>query len=47
MYRFGERDPRWQTSSAAFRARGCFFPITFTERLSNQNVTAAPVCEGL
>jgi hypothetical protein len=47
MYRFGERDPRWQTSSAAFRARGCFFPITFTERLSNQNVTASPVCEGL
>jgi len=47
MYRFGERDPRWQTNSAAFRARGCYFPITFTERLGNPQVTAPPVCEGL
>jgi hypothetical protein len=45
MYRFGERDPRWQTGSAAFRTRGCFFPITFTERLSNQRVTTTPACE--
>lgn len=47
MYRFGDRDPRWQTGSVAYRARGCFFPITFTERLSNTAVTTAPVCEGL
>jgi len=47
MYRFGERDPRWQTSSVAFTTRGCFFPITTTERLSNQKVTTQPVCNGL
>jgi hypothetical protein len=47
MYRFGERDPRWQTSSVAHRVRGCFFPITFTERLSNQKAQARPVCEEL
>jgi hypothetical protein len=45
MYRFGDRDPRWQTGSAAFTTRGCFFPITFTERLSNQRVTTTPACE--
>jgi hypothetical protein len=47
MYRFGERDPRWQTNSAAYRARGCFFPIGFTERLANANVKSPPVCDGL
>ncbi len=52
MYRFGERDPRWQNGSAAFRARGCFFPIGFTEQLANAQVRAAlaatrPACDGL
>jgi hypothetical protein len=47
MYRFGERDPRWQTGSAAYRARGCFFPIGFTERLANANAKTPPVCDGL
>jgi hypothetical protein len=47
MYRFGERDPRWQTGTAAFRARGCFLPIGFTERLSNPQVTEAPACNAL
>ena len=45
MYRFGERDPRWQTGSAAFRARGCFFPITQTERQTNAQVSTRPSCE--
>jgi starch-binding outer membrane protein, SusD/RagB family len=45
MYRFGERDARWQTGSAAFRARGCFFPITATERQTNTQITARPACE--
>ncbi len=45
MYRFGERDARWQTSSAAYRARGCFFPITQTERGSNPNPIPRPLCE--
>jgi hypothetical protein len=45
MYRFGERDPRWQTGSAAYRARGCFFPITQTERQTNAQVSARPSCE--
>jgi hypothetical protein len=47
MYRFGERDPRWQTGTAAFRARGCFLPIGFTERLSNPQVKEAPSCDAL
>jgi starch-binding outer membrane protein, SusD/RagB family len=47
MYRFGERDPRWQTGSIAYNVRGCFFPITITERQSNPNTIPRPVCEGL
>jgi hypothetical protein len=47
MYRFGERDARWQTASVAYTTRGCFFPITTTERLSNAKVTTQPVCSGL
>jgi hypothetical protein len=46
MYRFGDRDPRWQTGSAAFTTRGCFFPITFTERQSNGNQIPQPTCGG-
>ena len=45
MYRFGQRDPRWQQSSAAFTTRGCFFPITQTERQSNPLVTPSAQCE--
>lgn len=45
MYRFGQRDPRWQQSSAAYTTRGCFFPITQTERQSNPLVTANTACE--
>lgn len=44
MYRFGDRDARWQTGSAAYTTRGCFFPITFTERQSNQNPIPQPAC---
>jgi len=47
MARFGERDDRWQPSSAAYVNRGCFFPITEVERQSNPLVTERPVCEGL
>lgn len=47
MYRFGDRDPRWQTGSVAYKARGCFFPITYTERQSNPNPIPPPVCNGL
>jgi hypothetical protein len=47
MYRFGDRDSRWQTGSASFRARGCFFPITQTERQSNPNPIPRPTCESL
>jgi hypothetical protein len=47
MYRFGERDSRWQAGSAAFRVRGCFFPITTTERQSNTNAIPRPSCETL
>lgn len=46
MYRFGERDPRWQTGSAAYTTRGCFLPITFTERQSNANAIPQPTCSG-
>lgn len=46
MYRFGERDPRWQQTSSAFSIRGCFFPITQTERQSNLNPIPRPLCEG-
>ena len=45
MYRFGQRDPRWQQSSAAYTTRGCFFPITQTERQSNPLVTPNSACE--
>lgn len=44
MYRFGDRDPRWQTGAVAFKARGCFFPITYTERQSNPNPIPPPAC---
>lgn len=44
MYRFGDRDPRWQTGSAAYTTRGCFFPITYTERQSNANPIPQPAC---
>jgi hypothetical protein len=46
MYRFGHRDPRWQQTSFAYTTRGCFFPITQTERQSNSNPIARPLCEG-
>ncbi len=46
MYRFGQRDPRWQQTSDAYTTRGCFFPITQTERQSNLNPIPRPLCEG-
>lgn len=46
MYRFGQRDPRWQQTSFAYTTRGCFFPITQTERQSNRNPIPRPLCEG-
>lgn len=46
MYRFGQRDPRWQQTSLAYTVRGCFFPITQTERQSNPNPIPRPLCEG-
>ena len=46
MYRFGQRDPRWQQTSFAYTRRGCFFPITQTERTSNPNTIPRPLCEG-
>jgi hypothetical protein len=45
MYRFGQRDPRWQQTSIAYTTRGCFFPITQTERQSNPTVTGSALCE--
>jgi len=46
MYRFGQRDPRWQQTSFSYTRRGCFFPITQTERQSNLNQIPRPLCEG-
>ena len=46
MYRFGQRDERWQQTSFAYTRRGCFFPITQTERTSNPNTIPRPLCEG-
>jgi hypothetical protein len=46
MYRFGQRDQRWQQTSFAYTRRGCFFPITQTERTSNLNPIPRPLCEG-
>ncbi len=46
MYRFGQRDSRWQQTSQAYTVRGCFFPITQTERQSNPNQIPRPLCEG-
>ncbi|MGZ8377756.1 MAG: RagB/SusD family nutrient uptake outer membrane protein [Gemmatirosa sp.] len=46
MYRFGQRDTRWQQTSLAYTVRGCFFPITQTERQSNPNPIPRPLCEG-
>jgi hypothetical protein len=46
MYRFGERDPRWEQTSVAYTTRGCFFPITQTERQSNPGVPARELCGG-
>lgn len=45
MYRFGQRDPRWQQTSFAYTTRGCFFPITLTERQANLNPIPRPLCE--
>jgi hypothetical protein len=46
MYRFGQRDANWQQASIAYTTRGCFFPITQTERQSNPAVTASALCGG-
>ncbi|MBI4538378.1 MAG: hypothetical protein HY704_02545 [Gemmatimonadetes bacterium] len=35
LYRFGERDPRWEPISDAVKQPGTFFPITLIERQSN------------
>ena len=46
MYRFGQRDPKWEQTSVAYTTRGCFFPITQTERQSNPAVPARELCGG-
>jgi hypothetical protein len=35
MYRFGIKDPEWQTTSDAYNIPGSFFPITIRERRAN------------
>lgn len=39
MYRFGVVDPKWQTTSVAFREPGTILPITITEIRSNPQVS--------
>jgi starch-binding outer membrane protein, SusD/RagB family len=45
MYRFGVKDPRWVTSSVAFRKPGCLLPIPLIEREANKEITGDPVCK--
>lgn len=35
MYRFGIKDPEWDTTSPAYQTPGLFLPITISERLAN------------
>ena len=45
MYRFGIKDPRWVTTSIAYKKPGCLLPIPLIERESNAAVTGTPVCQ--
>jgi len=45
MYRFGVKDPRWVSSSVAFRKPGCLLPIPLIEREANKEITGDPVCK--
>lgn len=48
MYRFGIKDPLWQSTSDAFTTPGSFLPITISEIQSNPcvNNPTAPGCGG-
>lgn len=37
LYRFGEKDPLWQSGNPAFDAPGTVFPVTITECRANPN----------
>jgi len=45
MYRFGVKDPRWVTTSIAFKKPGCLLPIPLLEREANALITGTPVCQ--
>jgi starch-binding outer membrane protein, SusD/RagB family len=45
MYRFGVKDPRWVTSSIAYRKPGCELPIPLIEREANNQIQGDPVCK--
>ena len=45
MYRFGVKDPRWVTSSVAYRKPGCELPIPLIEREANNQIQGDPVCK--
>jgi hypothetical protein len=42
-YRFGENADLWTATSFAVQTRGCFFPITATERAANDLARNAPL----
>jgi len=45
MYRFGVKDPRWLTSSIAYRLPGCGFNIPLSELQSNSKITGTASCK--
>ena len=45
MYRFGVKDPRWVSTSIAFRKPGCGLPIPLIEREANKEIQGEPVCQ--
>ena len=44
LYRFGLQSDNWVATSPAVTAPGCFLPITNTEILANENVSAPAPC---
>jgi starch-binding outer membrane protein, SusD/RagB family len=38
MYRFGIKSPEWQTTTAAYTKPGTFFPIAYSEQLTNCHI---------
>lgn len=46
MYRFGQKDPQWLTTSTAYKISGCMLVLTQAERDPNPNVKPpSPGCE--